>query len=101
MVLEDLTKISILFEKYSKMLTEKQCYVVESYANNNMSFGEIAENQNITRQAVKDIFSRTVKILNEFEQKLQLVKKDEEVKNLLKSDLTKNEKQLVNKILDI
>ena len=47
-------KISILCQIYGKLLTEKQYQVLDDYYNNDLSLSEIAENLNITRQAVRD-----------------------------------------------
>lgn len=47
-------KMSILCQIYGKLLTEKQYQVLDDYYNNDLSLSEIAENLNITRQAVRD-----------------------------------------------
>ena len=51
-------EISMLCQTYGKMLTEKQYEVINDYYNNDLSLSEIAENNNITRQAVRDIIKR-------------------------------------------
>lgn len=43
-------EISLLFDFYGDMLTEKQRDVVELYYNDDLSLSEIAENEGITRQ---------------------------------------------------
>ena len=60
--MEEKVKISMLLEIYGKLLTEKQSQMLEDYYNHDLSLSEIAENQDITRQAVehyeKDVRTR-------------------------------------------
>lgn len=63
-------KVSILCQIYGKMLTEKQYEVINDYYNNDLSLSEIAENSNITRQAVRDIIKKGENKLFELEEKL-------------------------------
>ena len=51
-------RISILCQIYGKLLTEKQYQVLNDYYNNDLSLSEIAENLQITRQAVRDNIKR-------------------------------------------
>ena len=68
-------KISILSELYGKLLTEKQEQFINDYYNNDLSLSEIAENNNITRQAVRDILKKGEKKLFEYEEKLLFMKR--------------------------
>ena len=52
--MEKKIKISMLCEIYGKLLTEKQLEILNDYYNNDLSLTEIAQNNNITRQAVLD-----------------------------------------------
>lgn len=56
--MEKNVQISMLCQIYGKMLTNKQYEVINDYYNNDLSLSEIAENNNITRQAVRDIIER-------------------------------------------
>lgn len=82
----------MLCQIYGKMLTEKQYQVINDYYNNDLSLSEIAENNNITRQAVRDIIKKGENKLFEFEEKLGIMKKtmkqEEKIANIL-SELTK------------
>ena len=42
----------------AKMLTKKQYEIINDYCNNDLSLSEIAENNSITRQAVRDIIMK-------------------------------------------
>jgi len=68
-------EVSILCELYGKLLTEKQFEFINDYYNNDFSLSEIAENNDITRQAVRDIIKKGEKKLFEYEEKLEFMKK--------------------------
>lgn len=73
--MEKKIEISILCELYGKLLTEKQFEFLNDYYNNDLSLTEIAENNEITRQAVRDIIKKGEKKLFEYEEKLSFMKK--------------------------
>ena len=56
--MEEKVKISMLCEFYGKLLTDKQYEFINDYYNNDLSLSEIAENNEITRQAVRDIIKK-------------------------------------------
>ena len=68
-------KVSILWQIYGKLLTDKQYEIINDYYNNDLSLSEIAENNNITRQAVRDVIKKGENKLFEFEEKLLIMKK--------------------------
>lgn len=70
-------KTSLLIEIYRSMLTDKQYEVMDMYFNLDYSLTEIAENEGISRQGVLDIIKRSELKLDEYEQKLGLMKKYE------------------------
>lgn len=74
--MEDKVKISILLEIYGNLLTNKQKNLLDDYYNNDLSLSEIAENNEITRQAVRDILKKGEKKLFEYEEKLGIMKKN-------------------------
>ena len=73
--MEKNVEISILCEIYGKLLTEKQLEILTDYYNNDLSLSEIAENNNITRQAVRDIIKKGENKLFELEEKLLIMEK--------------------------
>ena len=85
-------EISVLCQIYGKLLTEKQLNILDNYYNLDLSLSEIAENEGITRQAVRDIIKKGENKLFEFEEKLGIMKKEmkqeEKIANIL-SELTK------------
>lgn len=68
-------KISILLETYGKLLTDKQYNLLDDYYNLDLSLSEIAENEGITRQAVRDNLKKGENKLFEYEEKLGIMKK--------------------------
>lgn len=77
-------KISVLLDVYGKMfLTEKQYKVVDLYYNADLSLSEIAQQEAITRQGVRDSIKRGELTLLEAEDKLGFYKKQQETEKLL------------------
>ena len=73
--MEEKVKLSMLCEFYGKLLTKKQFEFIDDYCNNDLSLSEIAENNNVTRQAVRDIIKKGEKKLFEYEEKLMFMKR--------------------------
>jgi len=72
--------ISVLLDFYGDMLTEKQQSFIEYYYNHDLSLSEIADNEGITRQGVRDAIKRAEAQLFEMETRLGLAKRFEEVR---------------------
>ncbi len=73
--MEKNVKISMLNQIYGKLLTQKQSEFINDYYNNDLSLSEIAENNHITRQAVRDNIKKGEKKLFEYEEKLGSMKR--------------------------
>ena len=73
--MEKKVEISMLLQIYGELLTEKQYKVMDYYYNEDLSLSEIAENEKITRQGVRDIIKKGEKKLFEYEEKLLFMKK--------------------------
>lgn len=88
-MMEKNIEISILSQIYKNMLTEKQFSILDEYYNSDFSLSEIAENYNITRQAVRDnIKSGEIK-LYDLEEKLGLMKKIQKQEELINNITSK------------
>lgn len=98
--MEEKVKIGILFGIYGKLLTEKQYELLNDYYNNDLSLSEIAENNNITRQAVNDVINKGKNKLIEIEEKLSFMEKilnqEKEIKKII-NELEKAENGTLNK----
>lgn len=85
MNIEERVEIAILMKYYANMLTEKQRSVLSMYVDNNLSFAEVSEELNISRQAVKDALDTAILTLRDTEEKLNIIKRDEKLKNLIQN----------------
>ena len=83
MTLEQRTRMAVLYDLYSGLLTEKQQNVFDLYYQCDLSLGEIAAEQQISRTAVHDLIKRTEHLLEKYEEKLHLVQRDLERKEVL------------------
>ena len=81
--MEDLLQLSVLFEYYGALLTERQFDICDMYLNQNLSLSEISENLGITRQGVRDALIKSEGILINFESKLGIMKKNETLSELV------------------
>ena len=66
--MESIVKQSLLYDFYGELLTEHQRTVYEDVVFNDMSLGEIAQEQEISRQGVHDLIKRCDKILMGYEE---------------------------------
>lgn len=71
----DTFHMSMLFDYYGELLTEKQRELFDLYYNEDLSLAEIAEHVGISRQGVRDAIVRSESVLRETEDRLGLVKK--------------------------
>lgn len=90
--MEKKVEISILCQLYGKLLTTKQLECMDDYYNNDLSLSEIAQNNGTTRQAVKDIITKSEKKLFEYEKNLEFKKKTLEQEDKIKEILENLEK---------
>lgn len=98
--MEKNVEISMLCEIYGKLLTKKQLNILEDYYNQDLSLSEIALNNNITRQAVRDILKKGEKKLFEYEKKLKIMKKtlkQKETITQILSEIIKMKTELTDK----
>lgn len=72
-VTNDKLRMTMLFDFYGDLLTDKQREYYDLYHNEDLSLSEIAENVGITRQGVRDIIVRAEHTLLETEQKTGLI----------------------------
>ena len=94
--MEKNVEISVLCQLYGRALTEKQYEVLVDYYNNDLSLSEIAENNNITRQAVRDIIKKGENKLYELEDAVSLMKKV-----LNEEKIVENIEKELNEILEL
>lgn len=71
----DTFTMSMLFDFYGDLLTDKQKELFDLYYNEDLSLSEIAEQAEISRQGVRDAIVRAETILRETEDRLRLVRR--------------------------
>ena len=96
MEIEQIIKVSQLYDFYSELLSQKQKQYLNDYFFNDLSLTEISENYEISKQAVSNNIKRTIIELEQFEEKLNLIKLNNERLFLLNEirKLTDNEEIL-------
>ncbi|WP_058486325.1 YlxM family DNA-binding protein [Defluviitalea phaphyphila] len=85
--MERILEISLLYDFYGELLTDRQKNIFELYYHNDLSLGEISEQLKISRQGVYDTLRRSEHILFQYEEKLKLVKRFIANKNYIKEIL--------------
>lgn len=72
--------VVLLTDYYGEMLTENQRKFIDYYYNDDLSLSEIAENEGITRQGVRDAIKRAESQLFEMEKKLGFAERSRRIK---------------------
>lgn len=81
--MEDRDYIILLYDYYSELFNDKQREYFEDYYFNNLSLGEISDNIGISRNAIHKVIKNVEDKLLFYEEKLQLYKKNEIIKNII------------------
>ena len=83
--MDEINELIMLYDYYGELLSDSQKEYFMDYYFNNLSLGEIADNLEISRNAVhKQIKSAEAK-LKEYEEKLKIIKKSNLIKEKLES----------------
>lgn len=77
-------ELTLYLDFYHDLLTKHTRNVLHLYVDEDLSFGEIAEELQISRQAVHDRFKKGKELLLSLEEDLQLIAKFEKRKKLFK-----------------
>ena len=68
-------RMTMLFDFYGELLTERQKEFFDLYYNEDLSLAEIAENSGISRQGVRDVIVRAEGAMQEVEDKTGLIRR--------------------------
>lgn len=82
-LLDKTNRINVLFDFYRPLLTDKQQLFLQCYFHEDLSLGEIAAEFEISRQAVYEHIRRASAVLEEYENKLQLVAQQARLRALI------------------
>jgi len=97
--IEKIIRINTLYDYYSSLLTDKQREYFDAFYQDNMSLAEIAENYNVSRNAVFSQLNIVKDLLEEYETKLCLYTKDEKRKQII-NKIKENKSGDIDKLLD-
>jgi len=93
-----------LYSYYSNLLTDKQREVFEEYYFNDYSLSEIAEESSVSRAAIFDTLSKVERLLENYEEKLQILAKNKAI-NLKLEELKEHSdecgKRIINDIIEM
>lgn len=68
-------RMTMLFDFYGDVLTDRQKEFYDLYYNEDLSLAEIAENEGISRQGVRDVIVRAEAVMQEVEDKTGIIKR--------------------------
>ena len=79
--MDDKLRLTYLYDFYGELLNEHQRRIYEDFVFNDLSLGEIAQEEGISRQGVSDMVNRVEKKLEGYEDKLHLVERFVSIKD--------------------
>ena len=82
--------LTILFDYYESLLSEKDCECFRLYYFDNLSLSEISETINISRNAIHKRLKKIEEELKEFENKLKLYEKEQKILSIVDNVDLKN-----------
>lgn len=92
-------KLIILYDFYGELLNDKQKSYFEDYYFNNLSLGEISENENVSRNAVHKSIKSIERKLYNYEEKLKLYQKSQELNEIADSIQDEKLRERIKNIL--
>lgn len=110
-MIEDIVKYNSLYDYYGRLLTENQRNSFYYYYRLDYTLAEIADEIGISKQGVSENIKRAVNELDNYENKLGLYRKNENVKGLIEQirtninsisnpDLANNFSSLIDMIIE-
>ncbi len=98
--MESRQRIIILYDYYGELLSDDNKKYFEDYYFDNLSLGEIAENNSISRNAIHKHIKNAIEKLEFYEEKLKLYEKDKKIDELIKCISNDDEKDIVIKFIE-
>ena len=78
--MDNLIERGLLYDFYGDLLTEHQQKIYSAVVFDDLSLGEISEEEGVSRQGIYDIIKRCDKILSGYEEKLKLIERFKAIK---------------------
>ena len=83
-VMDNITDKNMLYDFYGELLTDHQKLIYEDAVYNDCSLSELASEYDMSRQGIHDLLRRCDRMLENYEEKLGLVKKFVKLKDIAK-----------------
>ncbi len=87
-----------LFDYYGNLFTDKQKEYFKDYYENNLTLQEIADNNNVSRNAVHKIIKDILQKLDYYEEKLSLYKNKVKIEKLIEN-IDENLKRQIEELI--
>ena len=95
--MDEIFEKSILYDLYGGLLSDNQKLVYEYHVIDDLSFSEIGDELNISRQAAYDLYKTADKKLKEVDKKLELSSRFKEIeKNATEIKKNTTDKKIIN-----
>ena len=102
--LEKNIRINELFDIYGELLSKTQQKMISLYYREDLSLGEISEEEGISRNAVYDSIKKGTTLLEEYESKIHVLAKEKKMydffNELKKEELSDKERNLLERIIN-
>lgn len=96
LLMDEIFNKSILYDLYGGVLSKNQQVVYEYHVIDDLSFTEIGEELNISRQAAYDLFKNADKKLKEMDKKLELSIRFKEIEKLANEIIKISDNKQIN-----
>ena len=96
--MEDIVYYNELYDLYGELLTDTQKKYFEDYYFHNLSFSEMADTYHVSRNAVFKQIHIVIDKLNEYENKLHLLEKKNQITMIIQ-DCSKDVKKRIEDLL--
>ena len=97
--MDDVFYYNELYDLYERLLTDKQRKYFEDYYFNNLSLSEMAEDYDVSRNAIFKQIHNVVDKLKEYESKLHLYDKKMKLMNIMENNKDKELNKLLEELL--
>jgi predicted DNA-binding protein YlxM (UPF0122 family) len=79
--MEKIVEQGLLYDFYGELLTEHQRKIYEAAVYDDLSLSEIADENGISKQGVHDLIKRCTRALQEYEDKLHMIRRFEAIRS--------------------
>ena len=98
--MDERNELILLYDYYKDLLSDSQKRYFEDYYFNNLSLGEISESLDVSRNAVHKQIKSACEKLHFYEEKLGLIKINEELEDIISIVDDKKIKDRLTKIIE-